>query len=284
MDKITLVKMLLASQEENRKLHDKLDKISEEAKEREAKAEARNEELMNANRRQFEYQIKLMDQLTDMQRQLKQTHDQYAELLVELKHQKDLNKQSRKDKFDTTKQNVDKDKTEENDNDGQRSDCVQQQEDVNGDYETLKDTPDEIKQWRNNKETSEIINKMRLELDRLWPDNKQEQSKLDPIFATALRYLHNQWDGLMRYRDDGEYSIDNNIAERNVRPFTVDRKNTMTFGSEEGIDCAATYHTIIQTCRMMGVKVLKYLQSFFKKFSEECREYAQMLPGQLAID
>ncbi|MCO6025937.1 hypothetical protein NG821_08825 [Prevotella cerevisiae] len=24
-----------------------------------------------------------------------------------------------------------------------------------------------------------------------------------------------------------------------------------------GIECAATYHTIIQTCRMMGVKVLK---------------------------
>lgn len=88
MDKITLVKMLLASQEENRKLHDKLDKISEEAKEREAKAKTRNEELMNANRRQIEYQIKLMDQLTDMQRQLKQTHDQYAELLVELKRQK----------------------------------------------------------------------------------------------------------------------------------------------------------------------------------------------------
>lgn len=81
-------------------------------------------------------------------------------------------------------------------------------------YKTLKLTPDEIKQRRNNKETSEIINKIRLELDRLWPDNKQEQSKLDPIFATVLRYLHNQWDGLMRYRDDGEYSIDNNIAER----------------------------------------------------------------------
>ena len=94
----SLVKMLLASKKENKKLLDKMDKLREEAKEREAKAEARNEELMNANRRQFEYQIKLMDQLTDMQRQLKQTHDQYAELLVELKRQKDLNKQSRKAK------------------------------------------------------------------------------------------------------------------------------------------------------------------------------------------
>ena len=88
----------------------------------------------------------------------------------------------------------------------------------------------------------------------------------------------------MKYREDGEYSIDNNIAERNVRPFTVDRKNTMTFGSEEGIDCAATYHTIIQTCRMMGVRVLRYLQEFFKKFSEGCRDYAHMVPGKLALD
>lgn len=100
MDKITLVKMLLASKEENKKLHDKLDKLREEAQEREAKAEARNEELMRANRRQMEYQLKLMDQLTEMQRQLNKTNDQYADLLVELKRQKDLNKQARKDKYD----------------------------------------------------------------------------------------------------------------------------------------------------------------------------------------
>ena len=36
-----------------------------------------------------------MDQLTEMQRQLNKTSDQYAELLVELKRQKDLNKQAR---------------------------------------------------------------------------------------------------------------------------------------------------------------------------------------------
>ena len=100
MDKITLVKMPLASKEENKKLHDKLDKLREEAQEREAKAEARNEELMRSNRRQMEYQVKLMDQLTEMQRQLNKTNDQYADLLVELKRQKDLNKQARKDKYD----------------------------------------------------------------------------------------------------------------------------------------------------------------------------------------
>ena len=36
-------------------------------------------------------------------------------------------------------------------------------------------------------------------------------------------------------------------------------ENSITFGSEEGIYCAVTYHTIIQTCPMMGMKVLEYL-------------------------
>jgi len=151
-------------------------------------------------------------------------------------------------------------------------------------YKELKLTPQQIKERRNNKETSEIIQKMRSELERLWPEDKLKQSELDPVFATALRYLYNQWDGLMNYRNDGEYSIDNNISERNIRPATVERKNSLSFGSEDGIECSATYHTIIQTCRMMGVRVLKYLESFYKKFNEGCRDFANMLPGKLAIN
>ncbi|MCO6025938.1 hypothetical protein NG821_08830 [Prevotella cerevisiae] len=92
-----MVKLLLVSKKEDMKLQGKLDSLREEARERKPKAEARNEELMKANRRQFEYQIKLMDQLADMQHQLKKTDDQYAELLVEFKSQKSLNKQARKE-------------------------------------------------------------------------------------------------------------------------------------------------------------------------------------------
>lgn len=57
MDEITLIKMLLASNEENKKLHDKLDSLREKAREREAKAEARNEELTRAYLSQIEYQV-----------------------------------------------------------------------------------------------------------------------------------------------------------------------------------------------------------------------------------
>jgi hypothetical protein len=151
-------------------------------------------------------------------------------------------------------------------------------------YRKLGLPPEEIRKRRNNGETSGIIGEMRKELDRLWPEDKERQSAVDPIFATALRYLHNQWDGLMNYRKDGEYSIDNNIAERNVRPACVERKNSLSFASVEGIECSATYHTVIQTCRMMGIEVLKYMQVFFRTFDEGCRDFHEMIPGQLAID
>ena len=88
----------------------------------------------------------------------------------------------------------------------------------------------------------------------------------------------------MKYREDGEYSIDNNIAERKVRPLTVDRKNTKTFGREDGIDCpGTTYHTIIQTCRMTVVKMLKFFQSFFKKYSDGCSDTLRFYPGHYIL-
>ena len=39
----------------------------------------------------------------------------------------------------------------------------------------------------------------------------------------------------MAWRNDGNYSIYNNLAERSIRPLTVQRKNSMMFGSEKAL-------------------------------------------------
>ena len=103
MDNDTIIKMLLASQNENEKLHAildkqtvKLDSQDEEAKAREEKLNVRIDELTRVNTRSSESQIKLMDQLAELHRQLKQMSDQYSDLRVELKRQKDRNRQSGK--------------------------------------------------------------------------------------------------------------------------------------------------------------------------------------------
>ena len=65
---------------------------------------------------------------------------------------------------------------------------------------------------------------------------------------------------------------------------TTDFEKPLSLYKTEGIECSATYHTIIQTCRMMGIEVLKYFQAFFRKFDEGCRDFHEMILGQLTID
>ena len=72
---------------------------------------------------------------------------QYSDLLVELKRQKDLNRQSGKEKYATTKQNVKKDDQDKDDSDDeQHGNRVRQADDYNGDKETLKDVCNDVHQ------------------------------------------------------------------------------------------------------------------------------------------
>ena len=72
-------------------------------------------------------------------------------------------------------------------------------------------------------------------------------------------------------------SIDNSLAERTLRPMTVERKrsslsrllptgrkNSLTFGSHAGVEVSVIYHTFIETCKMCGVSTLEYFKEFFK--------------------
>ena len=58
---------------------------------------------------------------------------------------------------------------------------------------------------------------------RTWLD--ESLPKVPPTSATgkALNYLHNEWDKLICYLDDGRLEIDNNGAENAIRPFVVGR-------------------------------------------------------------
>lgn len=95
--------MLLASQAENKKLHEKLDKQTEKLDKQDEETRAceerlhkRIDEFTSINMRASESKIRMMDQLAELQRQLKQMDNRNAEMLIELKRQKDMNKHARK--------------------------------------------------------------------------------------------------------------------------------------------------------------------------------------------
>ena len=66
------------------------------------------------------------------------------------------------------------------------------------------------------------------------------------------------------YRKDGKYSIDNNLVERQVRPFTALRKAIQYYGSDAGAEMAAVYLSVVSTVKLAGQSVWRFLGDFFE--------------------
>lgn len=136
-------------------------------------------------------------------------------------------------------------------------------------------SPDEIAKARRSPESLEIIVRLRSEMNVLLSPDHPPRGEL---MEKAVRYLDTFWTQIFRYTEDGRYSIDNNIAERNIRPLAGERKNSLFFGSNKMAGASAIYHTVIATCRMKGIPVLNYLKEFFLKVVQGETNYTRLMP------
>src|SRR5512135_2384657 len=85
--------------------------------------------------------------------------------------------------------------------------------------------------------------------------------------ATAIRYARTLWTALRRYLDDGRLEIDNNAAERQIRPLALGRKNYLCAGSDTGGDRAAALYTLIQTAKLNGLDPEAYLRDVLTRIA-----------------
>jgi hypothetical protein len=76
----------------------------------------------------------------------------------------------------------------------------------------------------------------------------------------AINYALNNWDALLRYTTDGDLAIDNNAAERAIRPLTVGRKNYLFLGSDTGGRTAATLYSLTATAKRHNLDPFVYLR------------------------
>ena len=81
----------------------------------------------------------------------------------------------------------------------------------------------------------------------------------------AHRYGFNQWDGLLRFLDDGRIEIDSNTVERSMRPVALNRKNALFAGSDEGAENWAMLASLIETCKLHGINPHAYLTDVLTK-------------------
>jgi transposase len=77
----------------------------------------------------------------------------------------------------------------------------------------------------------------------------------------ALTYLANHWDGLSIYLDDGRVEMDNNPVENLIRPLTLNRKNALFAGHDEGAQNWARLASLIGTCKLNGVEPFAYMKA-----------------------
>ena len=141
-------------------------------------------------------------------------------------------------------------------------------------------TPLQIQLERQGEKTRKIISQIRQRLDKLLADGNGMRGDL---MQKALNYLNCFWNQLILYLKDGRYNIDNSLAERTLRPMTVERKNSLTFGSHVGAKVSVIYHTFIETCKMGGVSTLEYFKEFFKAIIQGRTDYENMLPMTIGI-
>lgn len=76
----------------------------------------------------------------------------------------------------------------------------------------------------------------------------------------AVQYCLNHWRALNNYLLDGVLDIDNNRAERAIKPFVIGRKNFLFAGSHFGAEQAAVIYSLIESCKMMNINTFDYFK------------------------
>lgn len=143
------------------------------------------------------------------------------------------------------------------------------------DYKRNHLSPEEIYKRRNDAKTEEVVEKLRNRLYDLLANKSEINSDL---MLRALNYLHTFRAQILAYRNDGEYSIDNMAAERAIRPITVQRKNSMFFGSVKGVKNSAVFNTFIETCKQLGVSFRDYFCRLIQELKKGRKDYENLLP------
>jgi hypothetical protein len=72
------------------------------------------------------------------------------------------------------------------------------------------------------------------------------------IIASLREYLDatiKEKKELFAYRNDGRYTIDNNLVELAIRPLICECKVSMFYENHDGADISVGYYTFVESCK-----------------------------------
>ena len=102
------------------------------------------------------------------------------------------------------------------------------------------------------------------------------------LFIKAVRYAVNEWEAICRYVNNGQAEIVNNTAERMMKPVCLGRKNYLFCGSEQAAKNTSLIYSIIESCKMNGLRPVKYIADVLRKLVSGETDYMALLPMNIA--
>lgn len=121
---------------------------------------------------------------------------------------------------------------------------------------------------------------------RQWLERSLPEVPPQCAIGKALGYLNGEWEKLVRYVEDGRLAIDNNAAERTIRPFVIGRNNWLFADTPNGAHASARLYSLISTAKASGHEPYRYLCHVFKELpaAQSVEDFEALLPFNLDTD
>ena len=115
---------------------------------------------------------------------------------------------------------------------------------------------------------------------REWMEGEMAEKKVEPnsSLGQAVRYFLKNYSGLSAFLGYGEAPLDNNQAERALKPVVMIRKNSYFYRTGHGANVGAIILSMITSCRLNGTNVWNWMVSVLKRSSEVSGNPAAFLP------
>ena len=113
-----------------------------------------------------------------------------------------------------------------------------------------------------------------------WLDKSQPQVTAQSALGKAVHYLANNWSRLERYVEAGFLPIDNNAAERAIKPFVIGRKAWLFSDTPKGATASAQIYSLVETAKLNGQEPYTWLRHVLERLphASSVEDYEALLP------
>ena len=117
-----------------------------------------------------------------------------------------------------------------------------------------------------------------------WLDKSALQVMPKSAIGKAIQYSLNQWEKLTGYIKSGDINIDNNRAERAIKPFVIGRKNWMFCNTASGANASAVLYSLIETAKANGLSPFNYLMYLLEELPKQPGDLEYLMPWNVKLE